>query len=152
MKSKQRVTLIALGSATLLSYWIVSLWALSPDFEPITGFHHPLPSWIFTLSTFLLFVDLSLWSVLILAWFNPPLALPTGVRWRMSAFKYIAAAAFSQLILWYKVLLTFVLDVALPPIELWFVALALAWMTTPFATLGFMYVGVRLGSWLDRRR
>jgi hypothetical protein len=149
MKSKQRVVLITFGVMALLSYWIVSLWILSPAFEASTASHLLSSCWIFVISTFLLFITLSAWSVLIMRCSKPFSVLSLGRERLASAFKYIAVAVFSQLILWFRVMLTMILEVALPTVELWFVAAALAWMTTPFATLGWMYIGSRLGSWLE---
>ncbi len=151
MKNKQRVVLITFGLVALLSYWIVSLWILSPAFEASTASHLLSPCWIFVISTFLLFITLSAWSVLIMRCTESFSVLSLGRERLASAFKYIALAVFSQLILWFRVMLTIILDVALPTVELWFVATALAWMTTPFASLGFLFIGTRLGLWFERK-
>ncbi len=151
MKNKQRVVLITFGLIALLSYWIVSLLILSPAFEASTASHLLSSCWIFVISTFLLFITLSAWSVLIMRCTESFSVLSLGRERLASAFKYIALAVFSQLILWFRVMLTIILDVALPTVELWFVATALAWMTTPFASLGFLFIGTRLGLWFERK-
>ena len=151
MNSKQHTGLIAFGSMALL-YWLVSFWGLSPAFESPTASPHLSPKWMFVFSSFILLVDLSIWSVLVQRW-----SMSTSVRLHrkkmlLSAFKNIAAVIFVQLIPWFQMLLAIVLKVTLPSMELWFVAMALAWMVTPFASLGWISIGTRLGSWLERMR
>lgn len=152
MKSKWRVLLTALGSMALLSYWVVSLWTLSLAFEVTAASWPPSSWWIFALSTFLLLLALSAGSVLALHYSKPYSPLPPGRKLRLTAFKSMAIVTFTQLILWFRVMLTIILEVPLPTVELWLVAMALAWMTTPFVTLGFLFAGARLGLWLERKR
>ena len=151
MKNWQRKILIVFGVVALVSYWIVGLWILSPAFALIAASPLPAPLWTFAISTTLLLADLTAWSVLILHWsWSSPVHLSTRER-RVSAIKKIAVVVFSQLVLWFRVMLEIVLPVMLPSLELWFVALALAWMATPFTSMGWMYIGMRLGSWFDKR-
>jgi hypothetical protein len=151
MVKKQRETLTVLGSVALLSYWVEGFWTLSPAFAPIAASRLLASRWSFAFSTLLLLANLATWSILILHWSKSSSVDGMVRQQRVSAIKKLAVVFFPQLVLWLRVLFETILPVMLPPSELWFLALALAWMLTPFASLGWMYIGMRLGSWLDKR-
>ncbi|OGO21196.1 MAG: hypothetical protein A2Z14_07865 [Chloroflexi bacterium RBG_16_48_8] len=151
MKKWHNIILIAFGLAALILYLIVNLWGLSSDFMPIMTSCQAAPQWIFVLTTLLLLAGLSSGSVLTWRWSQHRAVHSHLTSWLAAAFIYNATAVYPLLVLWFHLLLTIVLEVMLPPLELWFVAMALSWMTTPFATLGVMHIGARLGSWLDRK-
>jgi hypothetical protein len=151
MTEKQRKILTGFGSVALVSFWVEGFWTLSPASAPITASRHLVPRWSFVFSTLLLLANLADWSILILHRSRLSSAGSLAKVQRVSAIKKVAVAVFSLLILWLRVTFETVLPVLLPPVELWFLALALAWMLTPFASLGWMYIGMRLNSWFDRR-
>jgi hypothetical protein len=108
------------------------------------------PEEMFLFNTLFLLLSLFFWSAL--AWRlsqRISVKLPLRIR-RANAFKYNAIVIFPMLILWFYLLLAFIIAVELPSLERWFVAMALAWMITPFTTLGFLFAGARLGSMLER--
>jgi hypothetical protein len=110
------------------------------------------PEEVFVFNTLFLLLTLSIWSAIVWRRSRRISVHLTHRLRRATVFKHTALAIFPTLTLWFNLLLTIIIAVELPSTERWFVAMALSWMTTPFATLGFIYVGARLGSWLDRMR
>jgi hypothetical protein len=143
--------LIVLGGVVLAAYISLSLRLLMNPTPLFIAARWHAPEEIFIFSTLFLFLTLSAWSALAWRW-SRRISIQLSHRPRRAiAFKYTALAIFPMLTLWFYLMLA-IIAVELSSLERWFVAMALTWMTTPFATLGFVNVGARIGSWLDRRR
>jgi hypothetical protein len=143
--------LIVLGGVVLAAYISLSLLLLMYPSPLLIASRWLALEEIFVFSTLFLLLTLSAWSALAWRWSRRISIQPTHRLRRVTAFKYTALAIFPMLTFWFYLLLT-IIAVELSSLERWFVAMALTWMTTPFATLGFVNVGARIGSWLDRRR
>jgi hypothetical protein len=142
--------LTMLGVVVLAGYIFLSLQLLMNPFPRFIAARWPALEEIFVFSTLFLLLTLSVWSVLAWRWSRSiSTQFPHRLR-RVISFKYTALAIFPMLTLWFYLLLAMIIVVELPSLELWFVAMALSWMSTPFATLGFISVGAKLGSWFDR--
>jgi hypothetical protein len=150
MRKWRRNILIGSGSLAFLAYIAVSLCSLVP--APASPACQLSPKWIAGLSTLLLFLSSSAWSALVWHCSQRTSSMFTHRSRRAVAFKYTVVTSFPLLTLWFRLLLGAVIKVPIPPLELWFVAMALAWMTTPFTALGLISVGSKLGAWLDGER
>jgi hypothetical protein len=144
--------LIVLGVIVLAAYIFLSLRLLMNPYPLLIAACWLTLEQIFVFSTLFLLLTLLAWSALAWRWSRSISAqLPHRLR-HVISFKYTALVIFPMLTLWFYSLLAMIIAVELSSLELWFVAIALSWMTTPFATLGFINIGARIGSWLDRMR
>ena len=140
------------GVVVLAAYIVLSLRLLMNPSPLFIAACWLAPEEIFVFNTLCLLITLSIWSAF--TWRRSRrISIHLTHRLRKAAvFKHIALAIFPLLSLWFYLLLTIIITIELPSLERWFVAMALTWMTSPFATLGFINIGSRIGSWLDRIR
>jgi hypothetical protein len=143
---------IALSLVLFVAYITLSLRLLLDPSPIMIAACRLAPEREFFLDTLLLLMVWSVMSALAWRWSQRTSVQSSQRSRRVTAFKFTALVIFPMLPLWFSLLLTIIIGFELPPLELWSVAIALTWMTTPFATLGFMYVGAKLGSWLNRMK
>ena len=146
MTKWRRNILIVPGLLAFLAYIVVSLCNLVPALaSPDCQLTH---KWLVGLTILLLLLALSAWSAVAWLYSQRSPSLFTQRSRRVTAFKYTALASFHLLTLWFRLILGSVLQVPIPSLELWFVAMGVAWMTTPFTVLGLIHVGANLAAWL----
>jgi hypothetical protein len=146
---KWRKTILNItGAGSLIGTTIAILWLLSRE-AALLGRRSPL-LWISWVTAFALLYGLSVSS----AWIQRQVQRSATLRKRRSRrvtiFLLNALTADPLLTLWFRLLLAIMVNLELSSVERWFLALGLAWITTPFVALWLLSVGAGLESWLTR--
>ncbi len=112
----------------------------------------PDPGWLLALSFVTLAYLLTMWSALAWRWTRRPGRKPAEGSRRTSLFLLNALATFPLLAFWLYLLSSSVLFADAPSADRWLLALAVAWVATPFGALGLVSVGEVLGPLIASRK
>lgn len=105
----------------------------------------PNPGLVLALSIVLMAFGLVIWSTLVWRWNKRDIGTSSPNGRRAAMFLLNGLATFPLLTFWLDLLFSIVLYVDVPSPQRWLLALAHAWIVTPFAALGLTFVGETLG-------
>lgn len=120
--------------------------------RPSLGALQPNPGLVAALSFVLLAYGLAVWSALAWRWAKGRRQATAPHTARAAAFLLIGLAMLPLLTVWLNLLFTIVLYADVPTAQRWLVALAHAWVITPFVALGLTFAGEALEPVLTSRQ